>query len=53
MPPLPRREMGLDRNCRQLDCPVPIAHRGRGGAEVDLKAVFSYKCLTSAPDSRI
>ena len=34
--------MGLDRNCRQLDCPVPIAHRGRGSAEVDLKATFSY-----------
>ncbi len=43
MPPLPRRAMGPDRNCRQLDCPVPIAHRGRGSAEVDLKATFSYK----------
>ncbi len=45
MPPLPRRAMGPDRNCRQLDCPVPIAHRGRGSAEVDLKATFSYKKL--------
>ena len=44
MPPLPRRAMGPDRNCRQLDCPVPIAHRGRGSAEVDLKATFSYNC---------
>ncbi len=43
MPPLPRRAMVPDRNCRQLDCPVPIAHRGRGSAEVDLKATFSYK----------
>ncbi len=43
MPPLPRRAMGPDRNCRQLDCPVPIAHRGRGSAEVDFKATFSYK----------
>ena len=42
MPPLPRRAMGPDRNCRQLNCPVPIAHRGRGSAEVDLKATFSY-----------
>ena len=33
MLPLPRRSMGPDRNCRQLDCPVPIAHRGRGSAE--------------------
>ena len=43
MPPLPRRAMVPDRNCRQLDCPVPIAHRGRGSAEVGLKATFSYK----------
>ena len=28
MPPPPRRAMVPDRNCRQLDCPVPIAHRG-------------------------
>ncbi len=43
MPPLPRRAMVPDRNCRQLDCPVPIAHRGRDSVEVDLKATFSYK----------
>ena len=49
MPPLPRRSMGPDRNCRQLDCPVPIAHRGRGSAEVDLKATFSYKTATGRP----
>ena len=49
MPPLPRRAMGPDRNCRQLDCPVPIAHRGRGSAEVGLKATFSYKTAMGRP----
>ena len=43
-PPPPRRAMGPDRNCRQLNCPVPIAHRGGGGsAEVALEAALSYK----------
>ncbi len=51
MPPLPRRAMVPDRNCRQLDCPVPIAHRGRGSAEVDLKATFSYKTYMAATTS--
>ncbi len=51
MPPLPRRAMGPDRNCRQLDCPVSIAHRGRGSAEVDLKATFSYKTYMAATTS--
>ncbi len=31
------------RNRRRLNWPVPIARRGRGSAEVDLKATFSYK----------
>ncbi len=39
MPPPPRRAMVPDRNCRQLNCPVPIARRGGGSAEV----AFSYK----------
>ena len=53
MPPLPRRAMGPDRNCRQLDCPVPIAHRGRGSAEVDLKATFSYNQHVLANTTKI
>jgi len=48
MPPPPRRAMGPDRNCRQLNCPVPIAHRGGGSAEVALEAAFSYKGLPVA-----
>ncbi|SMC74965.1 hypothetical protein SAMN02746065_10944 [Desulfocicer vacuolatum DSM 3385] len=32
------------RNCRQLNCPVPIARRGGGFAEVALEAAFSYNC---------
>ena len=43
IPPPPRRAMGPDRNCRQFNCPVPIAHRGGGSAEVALEAAFSYK----------
>ncbi len=42
IPPPPRRAMGPARNCRQLNCPVPIAHRGGGSAEVALEAAFSY-----------
>ncbi len=42
IPPPPRRAMVPDRNCRQLNCPVPIAHRGGGSAEVALEAAFSY-----------
>jgi len=51
MPPPPRRAMGPDRNCRQLNCPVPIAHRGGGSAEVALEAAFSYKTATGRPYS--
>ena len=39
IPPPPRRAMGPDRNCRQLNCPVPIAHRG-GSAEAAQKFYF-------------
>ncbi len=43
MPPPPRRAMCPARNRRRLNWPVPIARRGRGSAEVDLKTTFSYK----------
>ncbi len=42
MPPPPRRAMCPARNRRRLNWPVPIARRGRGSAEVDLKTTFSY-----------
>ena len=50
MPPPPRRAMGPDRNCRQLNCPVPIARRGGGSAEVALEVAL-YITATGRPYS--
>ncbi len=44
--------MGPDRNCRQLNCPVPIARRGGGSAEVALETILSYKKNTYKTDTK-
>ncbi len=53
MPPPPRRAMCPARNRRRLNWPVPIARRGRGSAEVDLKTTFSYNGHVLADTTKI